>query len=474
MRDQHRESNGLTRRDFLRAAGAGAALTLGGVALAGGLCADESANPAAAPLTGAVRKPNVILIFSDDHGYAEISCQGCKDVQTPHIDSIAANGVRFTDGYVTCPVCSPSRAGLLTGRYQQRFGHYTNTPPLEGRTKPWGLPLDQKIMPQYMKDLGYVTGAIGKWHLGEAKGYRPMERGFDEYFGFLGGLHGYLGAGTGWNAIQKNGVRYDEKEYLTDALGREAVSFIDRHKEKPFFLYVAFNAVHGPMQASPKDKDLFPEIKDPRRRTFAKMLKSMDNAVGAILAKVKAAGLEENTIIFFVGDNGGPTQSTTSSNHPLKGTKAQVHEGGIRVPFVAQWKGHIPAGEVCKQPVISLDVLPTILKAAGGSAPANADGVDLMPYLTGKNQGTPHEALYWLWHEQSAIRMWDWKLSRYENYDTRLYNLASDIGETTDLSEKHPEKVKELAAAWEKWHSGNVKPLWHGKEPQPDWVKGTW
>lgn len=447
-------SETISRRSFLKYAAVGAAaLTL----------------PLDRLLAAETKKPNVIVILSDDHGYAELSCQGLGDVKTPNIDSIAANGIRFTDGYVSAPVCSPSRAGFLTGRYQQRFGHYYNTPP-NMDMKDWGLPVGEKTIAQYMKENGYATGAIGKWHLGEIEKYRPWHRGFDEYFGFLGGMHTYLRTGIAWNAIQRNGERVEIKGYLTDVFAREAVSFIDRHKDKPFFLYMAFNAVHAPLEPSPKDEALYPEIKDPTRRKFAKLLHSMDDAVGAILDKVRSAGLEENTIIFFLGDNGGPTQHTTSGNLPLKGYKAQVHEGGIRVPFVAQWKGHIPAGKVSHQPVISLDILPTAVAAAGGKVGANIDGVDLMPQLTGRKSADPHDALFWLYDKQMAARMGDWKLAQYESMEPKLYNLASDIGEKTDLSAKHPDKVKELSAAWDKWNAGNVKPLWQGKG-EPAWTK---
>lgn len=447
----------LSRRQFLKLAGMGAL---------------AMAMPLPELLAAEKRKPNVIVIFSDDHGYAEMSCQGCKDIPTPNIDSIARNGVRFTDAYVSCPVCSPSRAGLLTGRYQQRFGHEHN-PGVDYDMNDWGLPLDQKTIAQYMKEQGYATGAIGKWHLGDLPKYGPTKRGFDEYFGFVGGMHGYLGSGKGWNAIQRNGERVDEKEYLTDAFGREAVSFIDRHKEQPFFLYLAFNAVHSPMDVSPKYKDSFAEIKQPRRRAFAQMLKSLDDNVGRVLDRVRQAGLENDTLVFFVGDNGGPTAGTTSSNAPLKGFKSQVHEGGIRIPFVAQWKGHIPAGKIDSRPIISLDILPTAVALAGGKPAANVDGVDLMPYLTGRKTGAPHESLCWRYDKQSAIRMGDWKLAKYEGIGTRLYNLASDIGEKTDVSSRNPDKVKELTAAWDRWNADNVPAMWASK-PQPDWVKDGW
>ncbi len=441
----------ITRRQFLTVAGAGVAA----IAL-----------PARELLADDRRRPNIIVILSDDHGYADIGCQGCKDVATPNIDSIAANGIRFTDGYVSCPVCSPTRAGLMTGRYQQRFGHYHNPGPALDM-KEWGLPLDQKTFAQYMKEQGYATGCVGKWHLGDLPKYHPYNRGFDEYFGFIGGAHGYLIPGKGFNVIQRNGKPVQEKAYLTDAFGREAVSFIDRHKDKPFFLYLAFNAVHQPLEIPPRDKDAFPQIQDEKRRKFVSMLKCLDDNVGKVLAKVREAGLENDTLIFFLGDNGGPTPGNTSRNDPFKGYKAQVHEGGIRVPFLAQWKGRIPAGKVENRPVISLDILPTAVAAAGGKAASNVDGVDLLPYLTGKDAGTPHESLCWCYDTESAIRMGDWKYAKREGVGSRLFNLASDPGEKEDLSAKHPDKVKELSAAWDKWNAGNVAALWPSKRDAP-------
>jgi arylsulfatase A-like enzyme len=448
----------VTRRDFLRLAGMGAA---------------AMALPLPDLLAEEQRKPNVIVILADDQGYAELGCQGCKDVPTPNIDSIAKNGVRCTSGYVSCPVCSPTRAGLVTGRYQQRFGHEHN-PGKELDRKNWGLPLDQKTIADYMKSEGYATGIVGKWHLGDNKQFHPNKRGFDEYFGFIGGAHPYLNPTLdSFNTIQRDGKPYDEKEYLTYAFGREAVSFIDRHKEKPFFLYLAFNAVHAPLEGAIRDAKAFPEIEDPKRRTFAKMLMAMDNAVGSVLDKVREAGLENDTLIFFLSDNGGPTPSTTSRNDPFKGYKTQVHEGGIRIPFMVQWKGHLPAGKVYDKPVISLDILPTAVAVAGGKAAANVDGSDLMPYLGGEKQGSPHHALYWRYDKQSAIRMGDWKLARHEVYGSRLFNLADDPGEANDLFSKLPDKAKELQAAWDKWNSKNVPALWQSG-PHPPWTETFW
>ena len=451
-------TQGITRRRFLEMAGLGtAALAL----------------PLRDARAAQIRRPNVIVIFSDDHGWGEISCNAKTDAPTPHIDSIAANGVRFTDGYVSCPVCSPSRAGLLTGRYQQRFGHYGNPQPALDR-KQWGLPLDQKTMADYMKELGYATGAIGKWHLGDIAAYHPNRRGFDEFFGFIGGAHPYLNPTiNSFNTIQRNGKPVDEKEYLTDAFAREAVSFIERHKARPFFLYLPFNAVHAPLDIPPKLADAFPEIKDPKRRAYARMQKSMDDAVGQVLAKVRELDLEHDTLIFFVGDNGGPTPGTTSSNGPFKGYKTQVFEGGIRVPFVAQWRGHIAEGKVESRPVISLDILPTALAAAAGKVAANVDGINLLPYLRGNRTGRPHASLCWKFAGQSAIRMGDWKLAQHEKHGVRLYNLAEDPGEKKNLAAANPERVKQLQKVWGDWDAGNVKPLWAPKRDAP-WIDELW
>jgi len=418
-------------------------------------------------------KPNVIVILADDQGFADIGVHGCKDCRTPNIDSIARNGIRFTNGYTSCPVCSPMRAGLQTGRYQQRFGFYHNPPKDLDRTN-WGLPLDQKTFAQYMKEQGYVTAAIGKWHLGDNEPFHPNKRGYDEFFGFVGGAHNYMHPESGsFNAVQRNGKPVDEKEYLTYAFGREAVSFIERNKKKPFFLYLAFNAPHSPLQAAVRDQEKFPEIQDQRRRTFAQMQLAMDNCIGDVLKKVREAGLEEDTLIVYMSDNGAPTPGNTSRNDPFKGFKTQVHEGGIHVPFMMQWKGKIPAGKTYDKPVISLDLLPTAVAAAGGKIASNVDGVDLMPYITGKKTGSPHRALFWHFDKQSAIRMGDWKLSRHEDKGIRLHNLANDPTEKTDLAHEDRDKVAELLAEWERWSADNVKPMWPSKADAP-WTNETW
>jgi arylsulfatase A-like enzyme len=430
----------------------------------------------------AAEKPNVIVIIADDMGYADIGAHGCKDIPTPHIDSIARNGVRCTNGYVSHPYCSPTRAGLMTGRYQQRFGHEFNPGPPTDRTPGVGLPTTETTFADRMKAAGYKTGIVGKWHLGHTDdAMHPLNRGFDEFFGFLGGSHSYLRSGTGHTAIFRGRQEVQEKEYLTDAFAREGVAFIEKHKAEPFFLYWAFNAVHGPMEASEKYLKRFPDIPDSKRRTYAAMQAALDDGIGRGLAKLKEAGIEDDTLIFFISDNGGPEAVNASDNGPFNGVKGTTWEGGIRVPFLLQWKGKLPAGKVYEQPVICLDYLPTALAAAGVDVRPEwkFDGVNLLPYLRGEKTDAPHDALYWRFGGSMAIRQGDWKLvkttagkgraggagaaNRREKATVEgaaLFNLKDDIGEQTDLASKHPEKFKELAAAWQKWNAELAEPKW--------------
>jgi arylsulfatase A-like enzyme len=408
-------------------------------------------------------KPNVILIVADDLGYGELTCQGyTKDIPTPNIDSIARRGVRFTNGYVSCPVCSPTRAGLLTGRYQQRFGHEFNPGGANRASPNFGLPLTETTLPARLKREGYATGMVGKWHLGFRRGYRPRGRGFDEFFGFLAGAHPYVQGGNAAAAILRGNRPVVERDYLTDAFRREALAFIERHKDQPFFLYLPFNAVHAPLQATATYQQRFPRISDPKRLTFAAMLSALDDAVGAVLKKVEDLGMLDNTLVVFISDNGGPTLRTTSGNGPLRGFKTEVYEGGIRVPFLLAWKkGGIPEGRVFDKPVLSLDIVPTVMAAVGARIEPGEklDGVDLLPFLTDKNTAVPHEALFWRFGARHAVRRGDWKLVRMGR-ERGLFNLAADIGETNDLSAQEPEIVRELTAAWSNWNSELKPPLW--------------
>jgi arylsulfatase A-like enzyme len=432
------------------------------------------------------------VIVADDLGYGELGCQGHNDIPTPHIDSLAKNGVRFTSGYVSCPVCSPTRAGLMTGRYQQRFGHEFNPGPVADAAGNFGLVRDEKTLAERLKAAGYATGMVGKWHLGTKEGLRPTERGFDEFFGFLGGAHPYLGNRRRQNNELMRGVDpVTESAYLTDAFGREAVAFIDRHKAEPFFLYLAFNAVHAPLQATAEYRKRFPNLQDEKRQTFSAMLAAMDDAIGGVLAKLHDSQLDEKTLVFFISDNGGPTPQTTSRNDPLRGTKTTTWEGGIRIPYIVQWKGHLPAGKVDDRPVISLDIHPTALAAAGVTAQPEKklDGVNLLPFLDGTSKESPHEFLFWRFGPQMAVRKGEWKLTQAaprppagsaaavqdesesgplprrrrrpgREAVAQLYNLAQDVGESKDLSAEHPGKVKELMDAWEKWNSELMAPRW--------------
>ncbi|MFP6873205.1 MAG: sulfatase-like hydrolase/transferase [Verrucomicrobiales bacterium] len=407
-------------------------------------------------------KPNIVVILADDLGYADIGVYGCRDVPTPHIDSIARSGVRFTSGYADHPVCSPSRAGLMTGRYQQSFGFEHNSGPERFASADFGVPRSVPMLSEKLKAAGYATGMMGKWHIGFREGLRPHERGFDEYYGFLSGARSFYPRGTRRNdaSLMRNGKPFaGEKEYLTDAFARESAAFIDKHKDAPFFLYLAFNAVHAPLEATRKYEDRFPDITNPKRRTYAGMLSAMDDAVGRVLAKLKQHKLEENTLVFFYSDNGGPTAQTTSRNDPLRGFKGQLFEGGIRIPYLIQWKGTLPAGKVYHEPVRGFDVHATALAAAGAASAKGAplDGRDLIPCLTGKEKARPHERLFWRAGRQHAARVGDWKLVSRRAGPPLLFNLKDDIGEKNDLAQKQPDKLKELQGSFARW-SGEMEP----------------
>ncbi len=440
------------------------------------------------------RKPNVIVILADDLGNADLGIQGGKDIPTPNIDSIAKGGVRCTQAYVSCPYCSPTRAGINTGRYQTRFGHEFNEPAQPQRDT-FGLPLSEKTIANRFKDLGYATGAIGKWHLGYTLDRRPTARGYDEFFGTLGNTPYFHPTnfvdsrkGTDIQPIE------DDSFYTTDEYAKRAEQFITAHKDHPFLLYFPFNAQHAPAQATQKYLDRFSQITDQPRKTYAAILSAMDDAVGRVLKTLRENGLEENTLIFFTSDNGGPMTKMGgigASNGRLKGQKGDTWEGGIHVPLFVQWKGHVPAGKVYDQPVISLDILPTAI-AAAGSQPATdwqLDGVSLLPYISGQNASSPHEALYWRFGPQWAIRQGNWKLVVGFDYAAnntpdplappvanppppppqpnlvkvtapQLFNLADDPGETKDLASAQSDRVAAMKSAWETWNHQNKDPLW--------------
>lgn len=407
------------------------------------------------PLAGvltAADKPNIIIFLADDLGYADIGVNGCRDIPTPNIDSIANNGVRFTDGYATHCVCSPSRAGLMSGMYQHRFGFEHNSGPERFADPNFGLPRDIPSLAEKLKAAGYATGMVGKWHIGFKDGLRPHERGFDFHFGFLSGARTYLPGKHDIDSIVRNGQPVTTTKYLTDEFADEAIGFIERTKDQPFLLYFPFNAVHSPM-----DPNSYQEAFDGlngKRKIFAGMLTGLDTAVGRVIAKIRERGQEDKTLVFFYSDNGGPTSDNASRNDPLRGYKAQFFEGGIRVPFAMQWKEKIPAGLIYAQPVMGFDVHATVLSAAGVSIPADKplDGVDLLPYVTGTNRSRPHEQLFWRAGEKHAARVGDWKLVVEPNQgDPMLFNLADDVGEQNDLAKSMPDKLQEIVAIYEAW-----------------------
>lgn len=435
-------------------------------------------------------RPNLIVILTDDQGYGDVGFNGCKDIPTPNLDSIAHHGVQFTSGYVSFPVCSPSRAGLLTGRYEQRFGHERN-PRFEPGNRQSGLPLSETTLADTLGQVGYRSGIIGKWHLGAHPDLHPLRRGFTEFYGMLGGGHRYLpeeltlkdarDARNEADSYRLWIVRDHEPvrttQYLTDEFSDEAVRFVVRHKDHPFFLYLAYNAPHAPLQATEKYLSRFAGIADPRRRTYAAMVSAVDDGVGRLLAELRRQGIEDNTLVFFLSDNGGPSADNASSNAPLRGHKSDPWEGGIRVPFAAQWPGHLPQGLKYDQPVISLDIFATIAALAG--APSNAerplDGVDLIPYVTGARAGSPHEAIYLRKFDQGsfAVRRGDHKLViPKRGAPAQLFNLTHDIGESRNLAANAADVVAELEKLRVAWHAQLVPPVFEGLIDQAKSKKG--
>ncbi len=416
--------------------------------------------------TAAMTKPNVVLFLADDMGFADCGVYNCTDILTPHIDSLAHNGVRFTNGYTSGCVCSPTRAGLISCRYQQRLGFDANA---EGKARPGtvdrgprALDINQITFPQRMKALGYATGMVGKWHIGSGDGYRPNQRGFDFFYGIM--PHG-LGA-KGPHGETPPPTYRDEVAVATppnhmETFCDESLKFIDDNRDKPFLLYMAFTAVHGPFVAPEPWFSRQESSLPAARRRYAADMAQLDKVVGRVMQRLRERGLEENTLVFFLSDNGGPGGAV--NNGALRGTKWTVWEGGIHVPFIAYWKGRFEAGRVLDQPVIQLDIPATAFAAAGAEvAPDwNIDGANLLPLLEGKSDAAPHEALFWRFGVQYAVRQGDWKLVKpHINMAPRLHNLAQDIGEQNDLAAQHPERVKQLQELWDKWNAKNEPPRW--------------
>ena len=422
----------------------------------------SAATATSLPLPTPEDPPNIVLIFVDDLGYKDVSFNGATEIQTTNIDRLAKEGIVFNSGYVTYPTCSPSRAGLLTGRYQSRFG-------LEGNLaympfdKGLGMPLEETTFPTYLREAGYRTGIIGKWQLGAAHHFTPLKRGFDYFFGFLGGGHDY------WKIDASNpGSEYsiplvENKStatftgYLTDALTDKAIEFMEEEQDAPFFLYLAYNAPHDPFQAPSELVEKYRNISDRDRRTYLAMVDSLDQNVGRVLESLERSDQRDNTIVFFLSDNGGPQPG---DNGPLRGGKGKFYEGGIRVPFVASWPAGWPQGETYEPMVISLDIAATVLEMAGATVTDDTrplDGVNLDPFLRGEEVAPPHKALFWRhWRTSGyAVRSGNMKLVKERTGEPMLFDLDDDIGETRDLLAGDAETASELASLWNEWNLDN-------------------
>lgn len=429
-------------------------------------------------------KPNIIIILADDLGYNDVGFNGSEEILTPNIDKIARNGVTFTNAYVSYAVCGPSRAGLITGRYQDRFG-FSRNPLFAPKDSLQGLPLSEETLAEALRKADYKSMAIGKWHLGAHKSLRPLNRGFDEFYGFLSGGHNYFPEDLVLNDISevrsqyepyktkllRNNTRVELGEYLTDALSKEAVEFVKRNQRQPFFLYLAYNAPHTPMQATEKYLERYKHIEDKKRRTYAAMVSAVDDGVGNLLDVLAELDLEKSTIVYFLSDNGGPEPHNGSDNGALREGKGTLFEGGIRVPFAMQWVGMIPQGVKYNKPIISLDIFATALAYAGVKPKNDLDGINLVPYLNGEKKEAPHKQLFWRQYDSNnvAIRDGDFKFLRTDGKSNELYNIKNDIGEQTPLNDA--KKLKDLELEHKAWNKKNKNPLFLGLSQDEEYNK---
>ncbi|MHC4824590.1 MAG: sulfatase-like hydrolase/transferase [Planctomycetota bacterium] len=429
-------------------------------------------------LETARRPPNLVLIVTDDQGWWDVGFNGCTDIPTPNLDRIADEGVRFSEGYVTYSVCGPSRAGLITGRYQDRFGASRN-PTIDPSIENNGVPRSERNLAELLGPQGYATMAIGKWHLGTHVDLRPRVRGFDEFYGFLSGGHDYFPERLtieDLESVEKkytwyrtkllhNGERVVPDAYLTDALSDMAVDFVARKKDQPFFLYLAYNAPHTPLQATEEYLERFAHIEDKQRRKYAAMVSAVDDGVGKVLEEIDRQGLSEDTLVVYLSDNGGATNNG-SINDPLRGRKGSLYEGGVRVPFAMRWPGSIPAGLDYDHPVLSLDIAATIVKQAGAEVPADKplDGVDLQPYLDGTRSDAPHETLYWRKHNKQlwAVRRDGAKLVHGEDGVEEYFDLKADVAESADLSSTSEARMRRLRKLYAAWEEQMIDPIYPG------------
>ena len=409
-------------------------------------------------------KPNIIVILADDLGYHDLGFQGAGLIKTPNIDKLAKGGMVFNDGHVSASVCGPSRAGFMTGRYQQRFGYQANCPPY-GK----GMVTTETTIAQALKGIGYSTAAFGKWHLGDLKKHYPTNRGFDEFWGFREGSRHYFynpnkdDRKNSSRAIEHNGEHVKFDGYLTDWLADRASDYIDKNADNPFFMYVAFNAPHAPFEAKKEDLEKF------KNNVYAAMVWSLDEAVGRIVKTLEKHSLMENTMIWFFSDNGGIARLASST--PLNGTKGSLLEGGMRVPFFLHWEGKIKPGSEYNETVSSIDIFPTVFAANNVKPKTNKplDGVNILPYITGEKSGQPHKVLTWKRQNIAAVRVGDWKLIRVDGKHYALYNLKKDLSEESNLINENPEIAENLRKRLEGWESELAEPLWTEPKKWDNW-----
>ena len=403
--------------------------------------------------------PNVIIILLDDAGYVDFGFMGSEDLETPHIDALAKDGVIFTDAHVSSTVCSPSRAGLITGQYQQRFGFEANHTG-DKDSGDIGLAENVTTLADVFKQNNYKTTAIGKWHLGATKNNHPNQRGFEDFYGFLAGGRSYfpMKNPSEEHMLQYNGDKVNFEGYLTDVLGDFSLNYVEQNKNHPFFMYLSYNAVHTPMEA--KENDLKRYENHPRKE-LAAMTWSLDQNVGKLRTKLKDLNLLDNTLIFFLSDNGGAHNNQSSSGH-LKGWKGNEFEGGHRVPFVVSWPAEIEKGWTFNGLTSSLDIFKTSLSAANISMDKEhiVDGVNLLPYLSKEKKGNPHKTLFWRKLEESAARVDNFKMVSLANYGSVIYNLDEDIGETKDISKENEAAYQTLKKEYTNWEQEMKDPLW--------------
>ena len=429
-------------------------------------------------------RPNIILILCDDLGYSDVGFNGSTDIVTPELDKLAKGGTKFSSAYVTHPFCGPSRAGLMTGKYPHTFGSQFNLPMNSGELLNTGIPLDETFISKVLQDAGYYTGIVGKWHLGAVPEFHPLKRGFDDFYGFLGGGHQYFpkkyqplydkqvqASATIINdylkPLEHNNKEVKETEYITDALSREAVRFVnDASKNSaPFFLYLAYNAPHSPLQAKEEDMKLFEKIKDKRRRTYAGMVYAVDRGVGELVESLKATNQYENTLIVFLSDNGGSLRQA-ASNNPLKGEKGDTSEGGYRVPMFFHYPKVVPSGKVFDHPVSAIDFYPTFAHLGEAKIPKGKQlhGKDIWNHFLAGTNAHKEDMIYALRHRSGysdvGARVDDWKVLKTGQDKWKLFNIKNDIREEHDLSSQHPERLNEMVSRVKKWSKEHTQPRW--------------